>query len=287
MNGIKLIFVISRHFKSDERIVGLLVTISNEICDKIESKFNMKRLFLCPEGLDEIVFLDQNLQDIGQATNILTSWKTKFEKTKQKLEEEGGDRWDFDQKPIKERTEYMMKVFENIQTIMNELKKFNFLLGPQLQAVTGNSEQIGLLIQNLKKINQIFINLEFSIYDRNFQKSLKSKLKDYTVQTKDIQERTIKLIETTFNDLRSSESAFDLLQKFSNLKSLDHIQEQLQKRYSDVLNSYKNELRLNKEIFESKKNQTEFYKAKPPVAGAIAWKNEIFRRVKQPIVKFI
>jgi dynein heavy chain len=54
MNGIKLIFVISRHFKSDERIVGLLITISNEICDKIENKFSMKRLFLCPEGFDEI-----------------------------------------------------------------------------------------------------------------------------------------------------------------------------------------------------------------------------------------
>lgn len=25
----------------------------------------------------------------------------------------------------------------------------------------------------------------------------------------------------------------------------------------------------------------------PPVAGAIQWKNEIYRRVKQPIVKFI
>lgn len=58
MNGIKLIFVISRHFKSDERIVGLLVTISNEICEKIESKFSMKRLFFCPEGTDEINFLD-------------------------------------------------------------------------------------------------------------------------------------------------------------------------------------------------------------------------------------
>jgi dynein heavy chain len=65
MNGIKLIFVISRHFKSDERIVGLLVTISNEICDKIESKFSMKKIFYCPEGVDEIQFLDQNLIEIN------------------------------------------------------------------------------------------------------------------------------------------------------------------------------------------------------------------------------
>ena len=54
MNGIKLIFVISWHFKSDERIVGLLVTISNEICEKIEHKFTMKKIFLCSEGMDEI-----------------------------------------------------------------------------------------------------------------------------------------------------------------------------------------------------------------------------------------
>lgn len=39
MNGIKLIFVISRYFKSDERITGLLICVSNEICHKVESLF--------------------------------------------------------------------------------------------------------------------------------------------------------------------------------------------------------------------------------------------------------
>lgn len=37
MNGIKLVYIISRHYKSDERISGLLITITNEICDKIEN----------------------------------------------------------------------------------------------------------------------------------------------------------------------------------------------------------------------------------------------------------
>jgi dynein heavy chain len=40
-----------------------------------------------------------------------------------------------------------------------------------------------------------------------------------------IQEDTIKLIHETFRDLRSAEGAFDLLQKFKNVATLDKISE--------------------------------------------------------------
>jgi len=80
-------------------------------------------------------------------------WKTKFEKTKEKLEEEGGDRWDFDQKPIKERPEHMIKVLDKLKDIVDELKKFMVLLGPKLKAVTGNIDNIDELLKSVKKLN--------------------------------------------------------------------------------------------------------------------------------------
>ena len=80
----------------------------------------------------------------------------------------------------------------------------------------------------------------------------------------------------TFNDLRSSEKAFDLLENFINLKSLDHISEQLHKRYSNVLETYLKELNMNKEIFEENRGNSCFSKNLPPVSGAIAWKRAIF-----------
>lgn len=47
------------------------------------------------------------------------------------------------------------------------------------------------------------------------------------------------LIDNTFSDLRSSEGAFDLLNNFKNIDTLDEISKRLQDKYTDVLNSYK------------------------------------------------
>lgn len=107
--------------------------------------------------------------------------------------------------------------------IVQELKKFNYLLGPQLQAVTGSSESIEALIESLKKITGNFLNLEQSLFDKNNYKQIKIKVKDYRIQAREIQEKTIKLIEAIFIDLRSSEQAFELLQKFQNLRTFEYI----------------------------------------------------------------
>jgi len=49
----------------------------------------------------------------------------------------------------------------------------------------------------------------------------------------------------TFKDLRSSEGAFDLLQKFKNVTTLDEISDKLQKKYNDVLKRYSTEVEKN------------------------------------------
>lgn len=119
----------------------------------------------------------------------------------------------------------MIKVLDKLQEIVDELKKFMVLLGPKLKAVTGNIENIDELLESVKNLNKIFLELNFPMYEKSYWSALKNKLEEYWVASKDISDKTVKLIENTFNNLRSSESAFELLQKFKNIKSLDQIAE--------------------------------------------------------------
>ena len=112
-------------------------------------------------------------------------------------------------------------------------------------------------------------------------------IEKYKSQTEQISKKTNKLISTTFNDLRSSEAAFDLLEKFIKIKSLDDIYEHLHKRYPSVLTNYLKELNKNSDIFFKNKGRKSFSKDLTPVAGAITWKRAIFQRVKRPIIKFL
>jgi len=60
----------------------------------------------------------------------------------------------------------------------------------------------------------------------------------------------------------------------------------LQKRYSDVLKSYRGELEKSKNLFYKGKDKNVVSKNKPPIAGSIAWKRAIFYRIKNPILRF-
>lgn len=145
------------------------------------------------------------------------TWKFLFDQTKSKLEEERGDRWDFDQKPIKERLEYIVNILNYLMEIAQDISKFLVVLGPKLKAVTGNIEKIDKLIEGIMSITDIFDDINFNYFEKQFFNNWKTLYTKYNVYIKEIQQKTIKLIQSTFSDLRNSESAYELLQKFKNL----------------------------------------------------------------------
>lgn len=60
------------------------------------------------------------------------------------------------------------------------------------------------------------------------------------------------LIENTFSkQLNSSESAFDLLSKFQNVRTREAIKKLLKEKYDDVLRQYEKELIQMEELFDS------------------------------------
>jgi len=87
-------------------------------------------------------------------------------------------------------------------------------------------------------------------------------------------------------NLSSSESAFDLLAKFQNIRTREKIMELLNKKYDDVLDCYKRELHTMKTLFDQGKSNPPISKNMPPKAGSIAWARSIMGRIKAPIRKF-
>jgi len=61
LNGLRLVFIISRHYKSDEKMSNLLGTIADEICAKVESMINLKKLFQPKEDQVYEVQLEESL----------------------------------------------------------------------------------------------------------------------------------------------------------------------------------------------------------------------------------
>ena len=82
----------------------------------------------------------------------MTTWKNLYKKTKLKIEEEGLDRWDFTVSSLINRIENMIGVLGELEKVTDIIKRFLVFLGPNLKAVTGNSEGIDNLVTEVKKL---------------------------------------------------------------------------------------------------------------------------------------
>jgi dynein heavy chain len=93
-------------------------------------------------------------------------------------------------------------------------------------------------------------------------------------------------IDVSFNNLRSAEGAFDLLQNFKNLKSRASINDQMKVKYADVLKRYEIELNKAKELFQEYKNIPPVHRNQAAISGAINWSRLLFSKVKRPMLQF-
>lgn len=180
----------------------------------------------------------------------------------------------------------MIEILDGLINVTDVLKKFLIFLGPNLKAVTGNSKDIDGLVAKVKQLVIPFQNSQYNFFQHSHKHHWKTTYNNFTNDSNEIEQQTIQLINITFQDLRSAEGAFELLQNFKNIQTLDAISDRLQKKYSDVLEQYSNELQKNRKIFEEGQTKQIFSKNKPQVAGAISWAKAIMQRVKGPIIKF-
>ena len=67
----------------------------------------------------------------------------------------------------------------------------------------------------------------------------------FALEVGKIEEETINFINESFKKLRSAEAAFDLFQKFKNIRSRKSINEQMMKRFNDILVQFTREVSLS------------------------------------------
>ena len=187
----------------------------------------------------------------------------------------------------------MKSILRELILITENMNKFLVFLGPNLKAVTGNSEGIDKLFTEVKALVLPFKNAKENFFEKANVNVWNQLISSFKQNQGTIENSTIRLIDDTFKDLRSSEGAFDLLNNFKNIATLDEIAKKLQKKYTDVLNNYRKELDNNRALFEKGKKLYEdghpnmiISRGKPPIAGIISWASNIMQRIKSPILKF-
>jgi len=279
MGAIRMVWVISRHYNTDERMVPLMERIAFELAERVAAELDVKHVFrMEPHDAKK---------KIQSALNVLEKWRETYFKVRQKIEESGRDqRWEFDRKRLFDRTEYMATCCQNIHMVAQVLEDFNNILGPELKAVTGDSQGIDDVLRRVEGLVVPLETVPFDIFDRRFQASWEAVMHRFNEDVAKIEDATKTFINESFKKLRSAEGAFDLLQKFKHIKTRDSINKQMMDKFSDILGRYKEEVQLVNKLFDSNQEMPPTFKNQPPIAGAIAWSKALFFRIKKSIIRF-
>jgi len=278
MNAIRMVWIISRYFNTDEYMEPLMKRIADQIADKVEEQININQIFS--------VEPTKAMQIIMDGKNALEKWSEIYLTVRDKMEESATNhRWDFDRVTLFKKTGYMSKICSNLYDITQVLDQFYKFLGPELKEVTGDSQGIDDLLKEVEALKTDFRNMKsvFDDFNAPHWESLISKFKERVIV---IEERAIKFLNRSFQNLRSAEGAFKLLQNFKEIQSRERINQKMNEKFVAILTRYGIEVQKFKQIFRANKERPPISKSTPPTAGAILWARSIFHRAKRPVLSF-
>ncbi|XP_053555751.1 dynein axonemal heavy chain 10 [Bombina bombina] len=280
MNALRMVWIISRHYNKDERMVPLMERIAWEISERVCRVLDIHSLFKENREIAKKKSLE--------AKRCLELWKSTYFEVRAKIEASGRDqRWEFDRKRLFEKTDYLAGICQDLFDILQVLEEFYNIFGSELKAVTGDPKRIDDVVRRVDGLVKPMESLNFNPFDIKCSQQWRIIIEDFKNEVQAIEGEAINFIDESFKALRSAEAAFDMLLKFQHIRSRDAINKQLMMKFNDILEQYCKEIDIVNKLFLENISNPPLYKNHPPVAGSIYWERSLFHRIKCTIVRFL
>ncbi|KAL3928386.1 MAG: hypothetical protein SGPRY_002407, partial [Prymnesium sp.] len=270
MNALRMVWVISRHYKEDHRMEPLMVSqaprsshaerarIAWEVANRVSTMINMRTIFREPAA--------RTIKLISEAHSVLEKWEHSYMDTRKMIEESGRDnrraqarlarlgRWEFDRNKLFSRTRYMALRCTDLLFVAEMLRDMRAMLGPELKAVTGDAKGIDEVMSRVEALVVPLETAPFDLFDRRYQTSWEAAMAKFRENVAAIEEMLKKFMDDSFTKLRSAEGAFELLQKFRSMQSHEASQKLMERKTIDILSQYEKELDHVNHLFESNRD---------------------------------
>lgn len=245
MDGLHLIWVLSRYYCTDETMVPLMQRIVYCLVDKVRANLDNQSLFRNPVGY---------IQKVTQAAReMLEIWKSSYMETRQKIEDSGkGQRWEFDKKKLFERSDYMATVCKDLYEVAVIIEEFNNIFGPELRAMVVDPQKIDNVT---KRVEKLLLNIEiteFDIFNENYKENWDAVMVYFHKEVRKLEQEGVSFIDQSFKNLRSSEGALEMLNKLKNVKTRQIILDRLRIKFDNILDQFTKEILIVDDAFTVK-----------------------------------
>jgi len=279
LNAVRMVWIISRHYNTDQRMVPLMERIAWLLTDKVARRVSIRTVLRQPPA--SIMALCQ------EAQTMLRAWESSYLDVRRKIEQSDRDeRWEFDRGRLFDATSYMAGFLQDLHDIAQVIQEFYNIFGDELKSVTGNPQVIDDVIVRVRGLLAPLEQVDFDPADRRHSAAWGRTVAHFREQVTRIEGEARFFIDASFRSLRSAQGAFDMLQNFQHIRTREAITTQLALKYDDVLDKFSQEMDTIQRLFSEQREQPPPAKNVPPTARSIRWAHALFLRMKATILKF-
>ena len=280
VSALQTIWVISRHYNTESRMLPLLLGIEAELVEKVTTEANVKSVLRLPRATAA--------GTLQAAHDVLQAWETSFAEARDAIEEANADRrWEFSDHKLFGRARHMRAVLRALMEVVTVTDEFDgFFRAPDISDITSDAEQVKAVIRLVSRLKRPLLKLQYKPFEPQRVRQWEADMQTFRGKVADIEARTTQFIDAAFDRLRSSMGAFALLQQIQHMQLRDTIRQQLDSKTQHIVERARTELAETAAQFRAGKGDPPRFKNYPPVAGAIAWAHALYTRQKTPIVKF-
>ncbi|KFG44621.1 dynein heavy chain family protein, partial [Toxoplasma gondii GAB2-2007-GAL-DOM2] len=279
LSAIRMVWITSRHYNTDEKMQPLMIRIAEQIADRVADAVKPNTILLGDVSAAGPL--------VREAKICLDKWQELYMDVRKKIEESECDRrWEFDRRKLFSRTEYMSKVCTYLREVVEVINQFQRFLGPELKTVTRYHKGIDRLNQDVQALARSFDVLGDNGFDESSAAAWEKLLANFRQQITVVETKSLRFLDTRFKNLRSAVGAFTMLKSFSTIESRPLINAKLREKFVDILKQFGNEVDSVREEFEAGKENPPLAKGYPRVAGSIAWARMSLQRLKESVLQF-
>lgn len=279
MDGLHMVWVLSRFYSTDEHMVPLMERIAWCLCQKVALILDNEKIFRKP--------IAQVQRDTNNAKRMLQMWKTSYMDTRQKIENSGkGQRWEFSKQKLFAATEYMANVCLDLNEVATIIYHFGNIFGPELKAIVTDPQKIDQVTRRVDNLVTPIENVDFDIFQESVKENWEAIMSSFYKEVRALEREAVAFINQSFKALRQAEEALDKLIKFQHMETRQVIQDQLTTKFDVVMEQFMNEINVVEDIFMRNRRHPILCRNMPPHGGAIYWARLLFNRLKRPVLKF-
>jgi len=281
VDGMRMVWTVSRHYNRDERTLPLMERVGYHIAFRVKG-------FIKPQDILQCHDLKEIEDKVQQSKVLLESWRTSYMDTRERIEEMGTSqrRWEFDRVLLFEKTDYMAQICVNLLEVINSVNDFKHFFSPDLLAITGKNDDVNNVVSRVNSLTNVVAVSHFDIFDVRNKGEWYKVMQNFQESVACIEKNAESSIERAFQQLRSSETAYELVVKLKGLKSRQSIHRLVEARYKDILDRYEMELEKATAFFASSSESPPLCWRYQKTPGAIAWAHNMYLRTKRAVVLF-